>query len=282
MRIKMLVPCVLALTALAIAPFSAQGQVAAEAVQAQGQVTADAVLRDFDLTGDYELEVDGKVQLKAKVYQSRTAGVILVRSSALESPLLFNPRAGSVQTVSLMSLNQRPDGRVDIMADAEVIPLGSFKMEGSDVVFTAFGQQGTIRPKPPLTGLKNAAELLEYSAAYEQKASLYEPDAGDVASLRSRTKDVRVKVYFGSWCPFCKTYIPRMLSVDQALAGSKVSVEYYGLPKPPFDDEPEVKKAQLHGIPTGIVYVEGREVGRIEKQMWMQPEKTLLRLLSGS
>ncbi|MCH9650523.1 MAG: thioredoxin family protein [Deltaproteobacteria bacterium] len=247
-----------------------------------GQVPVDNVLRDFELTGDYSLEVGGQAQPKAKIYQSRTAGAFLLRTSVFETPVMLSPRSGAVETVSLMSLSQQPDGSVDILADAEVLKAGVFRLEGTDVFFSVSGQEAKLSPKPPLTGLKDAAQLLDYSPEYVLKASSYQPGAADVAALRERSDEVKVKVFFGSWCAFCKTYVPRMLKVDQALEGSKVSVEYYGVPKPPFNDEPEVQKFKIGGVPTGIVYVGGQEVGRIEKQMWMQPEKTLLNMLSGS
>ena len=262
-------------------PSLALAALAAVTLSTLGQIPVDNVLRDFELTGDYSLTVNGEVLPKAKIYSSRTAAAFLVRTPAFETPVLLSPRAGSVQTVSLMSLSLQPDGSVDILADAEVVNAGVFTLEGTDVLFTVSGKEAKLTPKPPLTGSKGSSELLEYSPEYVLKATAYQPDAADVAALRGRKDDVAIRVYFGSWCAFCKTYIPRMLKVDQALEGSKISVEYYGVPKPPFEDEPEVKKDKVSGVPTGIVYVGGKEVGRIRNQMWMQPEKTLLSLLNG-
>ena len=53
-----------------------------------------------------------------------------------------------------------------------------------------------------------------------------------------------------------------------------VSFEYYGLPRP-FDDEPVALKANIRAVPTGVVYRDGKEIGRIEGGEWKIPELAL-------
>jgi thiol-disulfide isomerase/thioredoxin len=246
------------------------------------EVPADAVLRDFELTGDYLLEVDGAAQSKAKIYQSRLAGGFLVRSAALAQPVLLLPREGSVQGVSVLSLSMQPDGNVDILADAELIPEGKFSLEGGDVLFEVDGRKAKLKPNPPLTGLHGAKELFEHSAAYGQKAAKYLPDEASLELLRQQDKAVRVKTFFGSWCPFCKDYVPHLLKVDQLLEGSKIEFQYYGLPEPPFNEETAAKAEKVTGVPTAIIYVDGKEVGRLKQSQWVSPEKALVKALKGS
>ena len=100
-----------------------------------------------------------------------------------------------------------------------------------------------------------------------------------MAALRADEKAARVRVYFGSWCPHCKHFLPFMLRVAEELKGSKVQFEFYGLPSP-FDKEPQAVAERIRGVPTGIVYVGGKEVGRIEgTQDWDSPEKALAQVL---
>lgn len=251
-------------------------------ITAAQQVPADAVLRNFQPTGDYILEVDGQEYPKAKIYRSQTAAAFLIRAAALDSPVLLSPRAGSVQTVSIMSLNMQPTGAIDILANAQMIPQGRFKVEGEEVVFSADGHAARLKPKPPLTGLQDSAGMLAHSPSYGLTAESYTPDSKVMEGLRNEASSVRVKVFFGSWCPFCKTYVPRMIKVDELLQGSKVKVEYYGLPKPPFNDDPAAKAEKVGGVPTGIVYLGKRELGRIQGDQWTSPEKAIRSILSGS
>jgi thiol-disulfide isomerase/thioredoxin len=95
-------------------------------------------------------------------------------------------------------------------------------------------------------------------------------------------KPVRVRVFFGSWCPHCKEQLPSLLRVEDELRGSssKIQFEYYGLPQG-FGKEPEAKKYNVGSVPTGIVFVDGMEVGRITGGDWSSPEKRLNALLNG-
>lgn len=246
----------------------------------RAQAAVDAVLRDFQRVGDYLLEVDGEAVPKAEIYRSERAATLLIRSSHFPSPVVLSPRSGAVETVHIMGLLVRGDGSIDVAADAEVTPRGRFRVEnGQDVHFELDGHEVVIKPKPPLVGLQDAAGLKEHNASYGRLAADYTPDAATLRALRARGDAVRVRVYFGSWCPFCARYVPRMIKVDEELAGSKIAIEYYGLPHPPFDDEPAAKRDKVSGVPTGIVYVGGREVGRIEGQEWTKPEIALADLL---
>lgn len=244
------------------------------------QVPADSVLRGFELSGDFVLSVDGVEQPKAKIYQSQRAAAILVRSSAFESPLLISPRSGSVQTVPIMSLALR-GATADILADAELQAVGRFRLDGEDVVFGAEGKQVRLSPRPDVTGEKSGSALRSDNPAYAQSARSYTPDDAVLTGLRGSSKDVRVRTFFGSWCSFCKRYLPRLLRVEQELAGSGIDFDYYGLPHD-FSDDVEAKRNGVSGVPTGIVYVDGKEVGRIERDDWTKPEEALLKLVRGS
>lgn len=257
------------------------GLVTLLAVSAGAQVPSDSVLRDFEPTGDYLLFVGGQEQPKAKVYQSKRAAAFLIRAAAFESPLLLSPRTGGVDAVPILSLDLKANGSVDVLADAELSSLGRFRLDGEEVVWSVGGKEARLKPKPPLTGLRKAPEMVEHSPDYQMKADAYTPDPAAVAKLKGRTDMVRVRVFFGSWCPFCKTSVPRLLKVEEQLKGSKVQIEYYGLPKPPFDQEPEAKAAGISGVPTGIVYVGGKEVGRLSGEQWEHPEQSLQKLLGG-
>lgn len=244
------------------------------------QVPADSLLRDFEPSGDFQLMIADKVDPEAKIYHSQRAGAVLVRSPQLDTPLLISPREGSVQSVSFMSLMVRADGAIDLLADADLKPQGQFVVDDAGIHFTYAGKKLLLGEKPPLLGLHQGTELAEYNPAYQRGAAEYEPDMSVVESLRGQGEAVRVRVFFGSWCSFCKRYVPRMLKVAEELAGSKVQVEYYGLPHG-FTSEPEAQKFEVKSVPTAIVYLGDRIIGRIEGNQWSRPEHAIYSLLNG-
>jgi len=86
-------------------------------------------------------------------------------------------------------------------------------------------------------------------------------------------------VFFGSWCPHCRQHVPLLLKVEDEVKNPNIKFEYFGLPRD-FND-PEAKKAEVKSVPIGIVYVNGREVGRITGDGWNSPEVLLDRIIAG-
>jgi thiol-disulfide isomerase/thioredoxin len=244
------------------------------------QMPSDSVLRGFQRTGDYLLVVDGKKVPNAEVYLNERVPAFLIVASALPSPVLLSPRAQSAETVHIMKVAKQQDGSVDLLADATLAPLGKFEMEGENVTFQVEGKKVSLQPKPPLLGLKKAAELKGYSPEYTRTAQSYTPNAQALAALKQEGQPVTVRVFFGSWCGFCKRYVPYALKVDEALAGSKVKFEYYGLPRDIVSDA-QAKKYNVRSVPTGIVYRNGKEVGRLNGNDWQSPETAIRKVLGG-
>lgn len=240
----------------------------------------DAVLRDFQLTGDWILEIDGQTVEGAEVYEAEHIPAILVLADELSSPAILLPREGAVQTVSFMKV-LKSDGTVNVMADAQLSRVGPFRFEGQQVSFTMDGRQVRLKQRPDLIGEQGVDDMLDYSPEYRRSARGYSPDADALEAIRGVDEPVRVRVYFGSWCPFCKQYVPHLLKVAQELEGAPVEFEFYGLPQG-FQDEPMAKRDSVNGVPTGIVYVNGEEAGRIQANDWRNPEAAIRQIVTGS
>jgi hypothetical protein len=75
--------------------------------------------------------------------------------------------------------------------------------------------------------------------------------------------------------------VPNAVRVAEELAGSKVRFQFYGLPHG-FSGEPEATKYGITGVPTAIVFIDGKEAGRIEGTRWLQPEVAIRDILKGS
>ncbi len=246
-------------------------------VMAQG-VPADEVFKGFEPNGDLILELDGEVA-NADLYFSDRAGAFLIMGSMLSSPVLVGTRTGSVETVHLMKVMKQADGSVDLRADAALESLGSFTIEGTEVHFDLKGKSAVLKPRPDLLGFQAKDALKQYKPTYSKLASEYSPNARAMAALRGVDEDVRVLVYFGTWCPTCGRLVPRMLRIDDDLGASKIRFEYYGLPRD-ITSDPAAEKDKIHGVPTGIVYVGGKEAARFSVQELNEPEVALQKLLS--
>jgi len=243
------------------------------------QVPADALFRGFELTGDFIFELDGKDVDSAEIYGSQRAAAYLIMAPELSSPVLVNPRAGAAESVHLMKVAKRPDGSIDLLADATFNRLSALRIQGTEVHFDVKGKPAKLKPKPPLLGFKNGDDLKSYKPEYARLARDYTPATSQIETLRTADA-ARILVYFGSWCPTCSRLVPRVIRIDEELHGSKLEFQYYGLPHD-FGGDTMAKADDIHGVPTGIVYVDGREIGRLEAGDLNNPEASIARLLGG-
>lgn len=237
-------------------------------------------LAGFQNHGDYVLSVDGKPVPAAEIYRNDRVPAILVLTSALPTPVLLTPRAGTVEKVNVMKIAKQPDGVVNLLPSPTAGMIGKFQTQGENVSFTYDNRKAVLSAKPPLVGLHAAAALKGYSPEYVRISKTYKPNALALADLKKEAQPVTVRVVFGSWCPHCRSHLPYLLRVEDELKGSKVKFEYFGLPRPPQAwEHPEVKRLGVNGVPTGVVYVGGKEIGRIIGEAWETPEVILNRIV---
>ena len=250
---------------------------------------AQPAINGLQPTGRFVLEIGGQPAEGARIYQSSSPPAVLVvsNSAQMPDPVLLQVSSGAVQTVNLLQMAERPGGVIDLLPGAGLEPQPNFAIDGVDagleVRFAVNGVPAVLKPKPPLLGERDAAELLRHSPEYAVGAAAYQPSAAEMERLRSRESPATVRVFFGSWCSACSQLLPLVLKVEKELEGAPVRFEYYGLPQgKAFSEDPEAARFEITGVPTGVVLVNGREVGRLKGESWRSPERSIDRILSGS
>jgi len=235
----------------------------------------------FQLIGDYVMAVDGADKKAAQIFGAQHARSLLIISSDLPSPVLIDLANGTVSGLHLMKVAKRSNGSVDLLPNPVAEAHGVYAIDGDQIQFDVAGRQVVIKPKPVLVGNNSAAALVANDSGYGVRRDSYEPAAAQIDQLRQQTDDVRVRIYFGTWCPFCAEMVPRVLKIAEQLEGSKVRFEYYGLPRQITDDA-EARAMNIRGVPTGIVYRGGRELGRVSGNSWRTPEQAILDILAAN
>jgi thiol-disulfide isomerase/thioredoxin len=232
------------------------------------------VLREFLPTGKYVVYINGDLDREAEILYSQRAAAILVLESDFGAPFLIQPRTRSVDRLPKEDLLPQEDGSLDLSEDVDLARLGTFQLVAGDVVISFADLKARLKPNPPLLGPHARAEVLRHSPEYARDP--FKVDAGLVEKMRGARQDVEVRLFFGSWCPVCQRYMGRVLRIDEALAGSKVSFVYYGLPQPPGAwQEAEFVRNKIERLPTAIVTSGGREIGRLSGFDWDRPEPAL-------
>ena len=239
---------------------------------------------DFHRIDDYVLVVDGKPVQSAEMFQAERTPAILILSSALPAPVLLRAGAQTGETLNQMKVAKQADGTVDLLPGSTLAPQGKFGYGKGDVTFTVDGRKTVLKEKPSLLGPQTSAALKTYSpSTYAAGAKAYQPDQASIAALRRAAAPVTVRVFFGSWCPHCQQSLPKLIKVEEALKGSKVRFEYFGLPKQGMGEVPEFKRYGLNGVPSGLVFINGREAGRmVTGEDWVTPEVVLKSIVTGA
>ncbi len=246
------------------------------------QVASDSVLKDFKANGDFILEIDGQDLKNAEIYFSERAVAYLLMAPELSSPLMVSLRSQAVESLHLMKVYKKKDGTVDLLADAVLQRASGLQLaSGRVLVFTVAGKLAKLKPNPPLLGRHQGERLKRHNPEYAFRAGQYSPQSGPLEELRNQPKKVKVMVYFGSWCPACKRMVPNVLRVADEIEGSQVEFVYYGLPQP-LTADPESERADIHGVPTVVIFVDGEEAGRLDGHDLNAPEASLVRLLAKS
>ncbi len=240
----------------------------------------DALFRDFEPFGELQASLDGKVLEGAEVLMAKRAGAYLVMAPQLDQVVLVNARTKSVEAIAKDKVAKDDQGTAGVLADAMFESLGSFDIAGDQVVIQIAEGQLTLGPKPSLLGLQTAEALIEHNPSYGFKAEQYPPSADVIAELKKEKRDVVVRVYFGSWCPTCSRMVPWIVRVGQDLADSSLDFEYYGLPR--TMDDPTAEAMDVHGVPTMVLMIDGKEIGRRGAEGLSIPEKAIAEILAGA
>ncbi len=235
---------------------------------------------DYALRQDLVVTVDGAPDEEAEVFFSRQFPSYLILTPQLSSPVLIEPRSQAVREVHVLKVARQSDGTIDLLNGALLGQVGAIQTEGTTVTFVVEGKTLVMADKPPLLGAQTRSRMEAYSASYTELADRYSPDADLMAELEKATGDIRVRVFFGTWCPFCAQYVPRMLKVARGLKGTAIKMDFYGLPQSGFAADTEASRLKITAVPTGVVWVDGKEVGRITSDEWRTPEKALAELVS--
>jgi hypothetical protein len=263
----------------AVWPLVAAAPPAAAQAPAQAPSASPAApkAQTFHRTVDYVLKVDGKTVTGARFFASDEGGAYLILGATPPGPVLIQLRSKEVATLAAAPAER--GGVVTVPAGAARKPQGQYEIQGSTPAFTVDGKRVRLENPVPLLGLQPAAAVRSYNPEYERKAALYRPDEAALARLTAIEEPVRLRVYFGTWCSVCSQVLPGLFKVTDSVKNPRLTVEYYGLPEERGAD-PEPARMGLQGVPTGIVYRKGEEVGRITGKQWQQPEVALRDILA--
>ncbi|WP_206483504.1 thioredoxin family protein [Thalassotalea sp. G2M2-11] len=122
-----------------------------------------------------------------------------------------------------------------------------------------------------LVGETNTSDLFSRYPGFRNSFNAYQLSEQDTQTVLQWPEDVKIAVYFGTWCHDSQREVPRFLklvNVNQTIALDLVALDY--------DKTDPAGQAELFGVkytPTFIVFRGNKELGRIIER----PKSSLVR-----
>jgi thiol-disulfide isomerase/thioredoxin len=268
----------LSILALAAAPAALAASPAAPATSPPA-VTAEVTCQpDYDFC----IEVDGAFPAEARFYRAETRGKFFIDIPDMKSGYLMDLKAKKMTAVPRDHFTRREDAliyRDGLPADA---PVYAFSLDGPIIRFEVDRRKVRILrvlDRPALVGEVPVDKLLADRAEYRAAMRAYSPDETSMRTVRSFDRPIRVDIYFGTWCPHCKVYMPKILRVASEANKSAVVFNPIGVPKNFGTEEGPWTGKKIQTIPAVIVSRDGKEITRLSTHENALPEVELAGIL---
>jgi thiol-disulfide isomerase/thioredoxin len=208
----------------------------------------------------WKVEIDGSEVRSAEIYGGESLGLLILGCS-MKDPLLVAPSDRTVRYIPKGNVIRDDDGNVSLRGSPSE-PICVYEVTGTQITFQAEGRMVRLSPRPPLVGKQTLEAIIEHSPDYENRMKSYKPDGAAVSFLSKYARKTDILIYFGSWCPHCEAWVPRLIKALQSASNDSLSTRFVALPRNFASDE-DARAWGIHGVPTIIVIQGGREVGRL-------------------
>ncbi len=128
-----------------------------------------------------------------------------------------------------------------------------------------------------ILGKTNPSEIFflkDWKANYDN----YTPDMKIIKKINSLNKEIKVEVYFGTWCGDSRNNVPKLIKIFENIP--KFKIEWTGIIWRKCDKSGLYKKYKLERVPTIIFYQNGKEIGRIVENPIKTLEQDILDIVS--
>jgi hypothetical protein len=119
----------------------------------------------------------------------------------------------------------------------------------------------------PLTGLTTRAAIESFNDHWKTlRAADYTPDAGAVATIRAKSKDVTAFIVLGTWCPDTRRDLPRFFKIADQAGWPTSRMTLLAVDRTKEDAGGETVKWNVTRVPTFIFLRAGKEIGRVTER----------------
>jgi hypothetical protein len=130
-----------------------------------------------------------------------------------------------------------------------------------------------------LVGPATRDQILEAQPEWQAVVAAYDPDPEAVARLKSLDHPVTVEVFLGTWCSDSRAHVSEFFKILDLVDSPLIIPSYVAVPRDKEARRPLTEGKDIWKVPTFIVSVDGREVGRIIETPAKSVERDLVDIL---
>lgn len=135
-----------------------------------------------------------------------------------------------------------------------------------------FAQTELVGPLTPEAILQNIPEWKPYVDGYS-------PQLDVISRLQAFPEGVRVEIFLGTWCPDCRQHVSAYLKIMDMVRNPMIQTTYTGVPRDRAARGPYIEGKDIERLPTFIVFLRDREIGRIIETPSKSVEEDLWKIL---
>jgi thiol-disulfide isomerase/thioredoxin len=136
-----------------------------------------------------------------------------------------------------------------------------------------------LRGSTEMLGPVTRESVLKNNPDWHAVVSAYNPKPGSIEALRTVSEDVTVEVYFGTWCPDSKAHVSEFFKVLDLADNPHLRAVYTAVPRDRAQRVPYYGMREVERLPAFLVFVDGREIGRIVETPEKSVEEDLVQIL---
>ena len=230
----------------------------------------------------YDLYAGKSEDPAARFFQSPDFQNLLVLPGSGEQAFVIALKARQVSVVARNTVTPTTDGAVlTSEAQSTMKAVGAATQSGADLSFKSGAAEYRLTPEPAMIGETTREAILKKKGDYAASVLLYKPKSAALSLIKSVTQPVEIKVFFGTWCSYCKVQLPRFIKTLDAAGNGRIHVQYFGVDEGLSEPEAEITKYAVSKTPTFVVLINGKEAGRIVEEPKASMEEDLALILMG-
>jgi hypothetical protein len=210
---------------------------------------------------------------RTPVYLAENVPALLVLTSKAPSLVLLFPGERGQDRAKRPNVSSagQESSRAPELGQAE----GRFQILASWLTFSLEDREWTLKPKPWLLGVQDIPSMLKDNPSTCGGPSLT-PDK-TVVEHQNPALGGQCAGFLRLLVRVLQRHVPLMVKVAEQLQGSSVH-RLPGLPQG-WGQHPVAGPLQIRAVPTAVVSIGGKEVGRITGEKWKSPEVALKEIL---